>query len=284
TPDLLDGHLAVTYDGPVARAIGLLDAALGDASAGAARLRDALALCEARGHRLWCAQIGFELGALVEDEDLLQRASALAAEIGMPGLVERIARHRVARAPASAVRPAARAAAPTPPAIALEREGDVWRVTGGSRALRIKHARGVELLARLIDRRGEEVHVLALASDEPGAELRDPSEAVIDPEARRQYRRRLADLDDEIDAAEARGDGARREALERAREQLADEVARAVGLGGQTRRAGSISERARINVQRRIKSAIARIAEADPALGKYLERAVRTGTYCSFRP
>jgi len=37
-------------------------------------------------------------------------------------------------------------------------------------------------------------------------------------------------------------------------------------------------------VQRRLKEAIGRIAELDPALGRYLEQAVRTGTYCCFRP
>ena len=46
--------------------------------------------------------------------------------------------------------------------------------------------------------------------------------------------------------------------------------------------AAGASERARVNVQRRLKDAIARIAEADPVLGAFLGKAVRTGTYCRF--
>ena len=65
---------------------------------------------------------------------------------------------------------------------------------------------------------------------------------------------------------------------------LAREIARGVGLGGRERRAGGAAERARTNVERRLRGAIAKIAETLPALGAYLERAVRTGTFCSYEP
>ena len=57
-----------------------------------------------------------------------------------------------------------------------------------------------------------------------------------------------------------------------------------MGLGGRGRRAGSAAERARSAVQRRIKNALGRIGEADPALGAMLSKAVRTGNYCIYRP
>jgi hypothetical protein len=38
-----------------------------------------------------------------------------------------------------------------------------------------------------------------------------------------------------------------------------------------------------VNVQRRLKDAVSKIAEADAALGRRFAAAVRTGTYCSFR-
>jgi hypothetical protein len=65
---------------------------------------------------------------------------------------------------------------------------------------------------------------------------------------------------------------------------LVAELARAVGLHGRTRHAGSATERARINVQRRLRDAIVRIGDADEELGHYFRRAIRTGTFCSFRP
>ncbi|MEP6653701.1 MAG: hypothetical protein ABJA82_10100 [Myxococcales bacterium] len=56
------------------------------------------------------------------------------------------------------------------------------------------------------------------------------------------------------------------------------------GLGGRARRAGGAAERARSAIQRRIKNAISRLAEAGPELAGALARSVRTGNFCVFRP
>jgi hypothetical protein len=65
---------------------------------------------------------------------------------------------------------------------------------------------------------------------------------------------------------------------------LSAELSRAYGLGGRARRAGSNVERARVNVQRRLKHAIDRIAGECPAAGRHLNWAIRTGSFCSYRP
>jgi hypothetical protein len=39
-----------------------------------------------------------------------------------------------------------------------------------------------------------------------------------------------------------------------------------------------------INVPRRLKDTVDTVAKADPALGRYLARAIKTGTFCSFSP
>jgi hypothetical protein len=77
-------------------------------------------------------------------------------------------------------------------------------------------------------------------------------------------------------------DLARVDRLRREKDLLEAELLAAIGVGGKTRSTGSASERARVNVQRRLKDAVARIGELDPAAGAYLEKAVRTGTYCRF--
>jgi hypothetical protein len=58
----------------------------------------------------------------------------------------------------------------------------------------------------------------------------------------------------------------------------------ATGLGGRPRRLGTESERARRNVTRAIRSAIARIRDRAPAAAAHLDQAVRTGTRCSYSP
>jgi hypothetical protein len=69
---------------------------------------------------------------------------------------------------------------------------------------------------------------------------------MLDREALRQYRKRLADLDEELDDAEARHDVARHAKRSAEREALLKELARATGLGGKPRRTGSPTEKARL--------------------------------------
>ncbi len=106
---------------------------------------------------------------------------------------------------------------------------------------------------------------------------------MLDERARKAYRQRLADLEAAIGEAEVRANAVRAAKLQREREAILAELAVAVGLGGRSRRSGSATERARVNVQRRIKDAIARIAEVDEDLGRFFEGTVRTGTFCCFR-
>ena len=57
-----------------------------------------------------------------------------------------------------------------------------------------------------------------------------------------------------------------------------------MGLGGRPRRVGAASERARVAVTRRLRDVFRRMAEQSPELGRHLEDALRTGTFCVYRP
>ena len=98
------------------------------------------------------------------------------------------------------------------------------------------------------------------------------------------YRRRIEELRVEREAAELVGDEDRAWELQRELDALAAELARALGLGGRHRRAGSAAERARVNVTRAIRTAINRIEEVLPELGRHLDRSVRTGFFCRYEP
>ena len=63
-----------------------------------------------------------------------------------------------------------------------------------------------------------------------------------------------------------------------------DELTAAFGLGGRARRAGSPAERARTTVTARIRHVIRRIEVVHPALGRHLDRSIRTGTFCAYEP
>ena len=50
------------------------------------------------------------------------------------------------------------------------------------------------------------------------------------------------------------------------------------------RKAAATTERARLNVTRALRTSIARIGELAPQIGGHLDRAVRTGVYCTYSP
>jgi hypothetical protein len=165
----------------------------------------------------------------------------------------------------------------------LVREGDVWLITHGTRSFRLKHTRGLAMLAQLVDNPGREVHALSLGTDTDPGDLGDAGPAV-DARAVRAYRERIEALRDRERTAEMLADA---DAADRARseiDELAHHLSAALGLGGKDRKVSSAAERARVNVQRRIKDAITRIAREDAELGRYLSLCIRTGTFSIFQP
>jgi tetratricopeptide (TPR) repeat protein len=166
--------------------------------------------------------------------------------------------------------------------ISLRREGDVWAVEhSGGPTIRVKDGKGLRYLERLLGSPGTEVHVLELAGiDEAPAD----AGSMLDAKAKDQYKERLDDLRSELEEATRLCDTGRAERARAEIDAIAGELASAVGLGGRDRKAASNVERARVNVQRRLRDTIERISELDPGLGRYLDAAVRTGTFCIFLP
>jgi hypothetical protein len=107
---------------------------------------------------------------------------------------------------------------------------------------------------------------------------------LLDAQAKAAYRRRLAEIEEDREEAQALGDAERAAQADTERDFLIRELARAVGLSGRDRRAGSASERARASVTRAVRQAMAHIRAHLPPLGAHLDRAVRTGTYCAYLP
>jgi hypothetical protein len=170
----------------------------------------------------------------------------------------------------------------TPQTAQLRREGEIWSISFAGQAARLSDSKGIRYLARLLREPGREFHALDLAGAGSAAPTTQPGAEVIDPEARAAYRERLRDLDAEESEAERFGDNERAARARSEREFIAAELAAAFGIGGKARGAATDSERARVAVTKAIKAALARVAEASPALGRHLEATVHTGTFCSY--
>jgi hypothetical protein len=180
----------------------------------------------------------------------------------------------------------------------FRREGDYWSVVFEGRTVRVRDLKGMRYLARLLAHPGRDFHVLDLVAAETGrvsqvesgqaaglshTALGDAGE-MLDARAKNAYRRRLAEIEDDMEQARALGDTDRAAQADAELDFLVRELSRAVGLGGRNRRASSASERARVGVTRAVRQAIGRIGEHHPELGEHLNRAVRTGTHCAYLP
>jgi tetratricopeptide (TPR) repeat protein len=180
----------------------------------------------------------------------------------------------------------------------FRREGDYWSVSFEGHTVHMRDLKGMRYLARLLADPGREYHVLDLVAAETGSDAQaDSSHAAglprsalgdagesLDAQAKDAYRRRLAEVEDDIEQARAIGDAERAAQADTEREFLVQELARAFGLGGRDRRAASASERARAAVTRAVRQAMTRVAEHHPQLGQHLSRTIRTGTYCAYVP
>ena len=133
----------------------------------------------------------------------------------------------------------------------------------------------------LLSRPQHDVHCLELVG---GSEVGGDPGPALDQQARRAYEQRIRDLQSDIDEAREMGDAGRAERAEDELDALVQQLSQAYGLSGRARTTGSAAERARSAVSWRIRAAIRNVAQVHPELARHLQNAVRTGTWCSYRP
>jgi hypothetical protein len=251
-------------------------------------------------HRRAQGQAGYQSRA----SGLLDRVLATARTLGMAATAEGIQTLQAAQAGGPS-QPGAGATAAVAEASRnlFRREGEYWTVIFDGSVVRLRDAKGLRHLARLLVDPGREFHAVDLeAAERPpapatsGARGRardgrlavraDPGDAgvLLDPVAKAAYQARLGELQTDLEEAERCNDPVRAAKAREERDFLVGELARAVGLGGRDRRAGSHAERARLNATRAIRAAMANLARANPPLGRHLAATIRTGRYCSYTP
>lgn len=181
---------------------------------------------------------------------------------------------------------------------AFRREGEYWTIRYDDASFRLRDSKGLRYIARLLGHPEQEFHALDLvqlgrpegeaglvgSADEAHAAGLGDAGSVLDASAKSAYRQRLEELRGELSEAESFHDDGRTTRLREEIEILSHQLSAAVGLGGRDRRAGGASERARVNVTRAIADGVKRIREHSPALARHLEAALRTGTFCVYRP
>ena len=165
----------------------------------------------------------------------------------------------------------------------FRRAGEVWEVGLESKTKTLKDARGHRYLHALLRSPRVEVHVLELAYPE-GAPTDSDAGPVLDAAAKDAYRRRALSLRETQREAEANNDFARAQRAAAELDALAEELAKAVGLGGRDRKVGSAAERARSSVTQALRRAIKAIEKHCPELAAHLRNSVRSGVFCAYEP
>jgi tetratricopeptide (TPR) repeat protein len=279
------GVFAFTFGPPIAATLGNLAGALGDLDRARAHFESALAMTTQIGAipgRAWTSYWYGRTLARAGYPDAVAHLEAAARDATRLGMDSLVLRCRDVSTPTGTPTPRS---VPQPTHITwtiVERSGS-WLVSIADRSFLVANLKGMPLLARLAASPHVEIHSLELVA---GGEPDDTGDAgeLLDDKARSAYRKRLAKLADDLEDAQARGDVERAEQLRDEHEALLKELSRAVGRGGRVRRAGAATERARVAAHRRLREAIKKIGEADAELGTHLDTAVRTGTFCVYRP
>ena len=168
----------------------------------------------------------------------------------------------------------------------LRRVGDMWQANYRGHTAYLRDTKGLHDLADLLAHPGADLSALTLAGGEVSHRAHSGgAELILDRAALLAYRRRLAQLDDELSTAKAHSDLARQQSASDEREQILVELRRATRPDGTSRMlANTAAERARKAVTARIRDAIRRITDAHPELGAHLDRTVHTGTTCRYEP
>lgn len=162
----------------------------------------------------------------------------------------------------------------------------IWWV-GRDEVSSVRDMKGLHYLRLLLQRPGVQISARDLSdalAGQPASGVRQAGIEMLDRQALAAYRRRLAEIDAELDEGSGWNDAGRDAALEVEREALLAEVRAATGLGGRDRTAGDVDERARVAVRKAIAAAIDRVAVVDAGLARLLTDTVTTGATCCYQP
>jgi hypothetical protein len=163
----------------------------------------------------------------------------------------------------------------------------VWTIGHDGATQAVREIKGFAYLRLLVRQPGVEVSALDLsdwAAGHAGFGVDEGASGFIDRQALAAYRKRLSEIDAELDEFGQWHDAARSQQLEEERDALLAEVRAATGLGGRARQAGGTAERARIAVRKAVAAAIERIAQVDSGLGRLLRDCIHTGARCVYEP
>jgi tetratricopeptide (TPR) repeat protein len=160
------------------------------------------------------------------------------------------------------------------------KEGELWVLMFDGKSIRMPEVKGLYDLAKLIQYPEKPVHCTELMG---GGVVSKPV-PVLDEKAKRVYRKKILELQEEIQYSERNNDLLRTTQLQQEYDHVVSHLATSLGLHGRTRKVSGELEKVRSAVTWRIRHAIQKIKKNHPALGKHLSMSIKTGILCRYAP
>jgi hypothetical protein len=168
----------------------------------------------------------------------------------------------------------------------FKKRGEFWQLSFGGDTTFLKDSVGLGYIARLLIEPNREIPAVTLLAARTGIDplvASGSSGEVLDDQARKEYSNRYRELQEYLQEARDDNDDGRVAKLEAEMEQLTNELASAVGLGGRSREKSDI-EKVRKSVSMAVSRDIERIGDWHAMLGRHLTASIHSGLTFRYAP
>jgi len=160
------------------------------------------------------------------------------------------------------------------------KESTGWKLSFENSVVQLPEVKGFYDIQKMLSHPRQLFHCAELM----GSVINEKAEKLFDLKAKKQYEKKIVELQDDMRDAEERNDFLKLERLQDEYDKLIEYLSQSLGIKGKVRETNTPVEKARSAVTWRIRSAIARIESYHPQLGAHLSNAIKTGSFCSYQP
>lgn len=164
--------------------------------------------------------------------------------------------------------------------------GEYWRLTFNGDTVYMRDSVGIAYIARLLNEPNRDLPAVSLLAARAGIDSRILSGSageVLDAAGRETFGKRYRELSEELEEARENNDLGLIEKLKGEQDNLAEQLDKAIGLGGRSREKTD-ADRVRKSVSMAVSRDIERIAGEHAALGRHLMAAISSGYTFRYAP
>lgn len=160
------------------------------------------------------------------------------------------------------------------------KENELWQISFEGKTIMIPEVKGFVDMAKLLESPEKEFHCTSLF----GSGVHASSEPIFDEKAKQSYKKRMQDIQEDIQTCEDQSNFERAAELQQEYSDLVEHLTASIGMGGKTRKVNDTMDKMRSAVTWRIRNAIQKIEKSHPALGRHFANSIKTGLFCSYSP